>query len=228
MTDVPQWCWAVMAALVVVLVLMLAVSAANATARRRAPRGEVPPRQQGWRRVGDPWWPAAISAFLVLMAAVLLVAPRVSGGYSSTALVSLGPRDPAATSADTLLLLGPRYLTLLENPTVLRTAATAARTTEEALRDGSKATVQASTLIVDIKFNSDDAATAARNAQALATALLDSVAQDPLVKGRLIGSAVVPESPATPTLVQTLVVGALVAVGGALVLGLAVRRRVIA
>lgn len=228
MNDVPQWCWWVPLALAVVLALTLVVGAVNGRSRRRARAGGSTLAVRSWRRAGQPWWSAATAALLVLLVLVLLAVPRVAGGYTSTALVSLGPRDPIATSADTMLLLGPRYLTLLKNPDVLAKAAQDAGTTQKALTDGSKATLEASTLIVDIRFTSDDASTAARDAQALATALLDQVAKDELVKGRLIGSAVAPDSPAIPTIPQALTAGALAALAGAVVIGIATRRRVTA
>ncbi len=226
MTDVPQWWWGVPIALAVVLVATLVVAVLNDRSRRAARAEGTSFTARGWRRAGRPWWPAATSVLLVLMIGVLLVVPRFAGGYTSNALVSLGPRDPLATSADTMLLLGPRYLTLLENPDVLADAAAGAGTTQKALLAGSDATIEASTLIVDIRFDSDDAATAARNAQALAAALLAAVQQDDLVKARLIGSAVVPDSPATPTLDQGLLAGSLAALAAAVVAGAAVRRRV--
>ena len=224
MSDVPQWCWWVVLALAVVLVVILGVGAAGSASRRRSTDdGTTPVR--GWRRVGQPWWPAGTFTLLLLLVLVLLAVPRVTGEYESNALVSLSPRDPVRTSADTLLLLGPRYLTLLDNPEVLRKAAEDAGTTEKALSKGLDASIEASTLIVDITFDSADAMTAARNAQALATALLDAVSQDELVKGRLIGSAVVPRTPANPTTGQGLVAGALASLAAAVVVGLAVRRR---
>jgi hypothetical protein len=225
MTDVPQWCWWVPLALAVVLATSLAVGAANAHAQRRARAQGTSFTVGSWRHLGRAWWSSAVAVLMVLLALVLVGVPRVAGGYSSTALVSLTPRDPIATSADTMLLLGPRYLTLLENPDVLAKAARDAGTTSKALLDGSRATIEATTLVVDIRFASDDPATAARSAQALATALLDEVAQDGLVKGRLIGSAVTPDCPSVPTVPQALVAGALLALAGAAVVGAAVRRR---
>ena len=175
--------------------------------------------------LGQLWVPVAALVLLAVWSATLVVAPRLQGAWSSTAIVSFIPRDPIGTGADTLVLLGPRYTALLDNSTMLRAVGDQLGETERSMREGTRVSIQPGTLNLEISFSSSDGPRAARAANALAGVLVEKVSDDALVYAQQVARGQSQTRASSPSLNQLLVVGGLGGVLAAALLGASVYHR---
>ncbi len=224
MEQIQFWQW-----LLVALAGALAVTSNSMAVSAMVRRRDEPPKDMTRRPdvrhvMGRPWVAAAATTAAVIWALTLNVAPYLQGEWKSTAVVALLPRDPIGTGADTLVLLGPRYIALLDNDRVLQAVGEQMGKTDEEIRAGVSAEIQPGTVNLEIVFAGDDRATAPV-ANALADIVVEAAADDPIVQGDIVASAVPPRAIELPTLGQIMLFGAAAGVVAAGVVGAAVCRR---
>jgi uncharacterized protein involved in exopolysaccharide biosynthesis len=143
---------------------------------------------------------------VALVAAVVLAALGLAAGYvqsrpdvyTSTAVVSLSPKDAAKIGADNLELAASRYTAYLSAPATLATVAGRIGERPADVAAGTRVEVQPNTVNIQIRATSRDPERAAQVSNTLAAEGIRVSATDGLVSAALVVPAVVASGPSGP------------------------------
>ncbi|SHN46359.1 hypothetical protein [Cryptosporangium aurantiacum] len=135
--------------------------------------------------------------------------------YTSTAVLSLSPRDTGEVGSDDLTLAASRYVAYLSAPATLEGVATTLGLRRGVVAKSAHVVQQPATVSLRISVTGPDATGGAEVANALARAGVRQSVDDPQVIADLIVPAVVPVAPSGPPRRMLYLVGG----SGALCLG---------
>ncbi|TQS45498.1 hypothetical protein [Cryptosporangium phraense] len=163
------------------------------------------------------------SPFALVVALILCLAATTVGYvraqpdmYTSTAVLSLSPRDPGEVGSDDLTLATSRYVAYLSAPATLDDVATVLGERPSAVAKSTTVAQQPATVNIRVVVSGPDAEAGADVANALARAGVRQSVDDPQVVAELIVPAMVPVAPSGPPRTLLYLVGGV----GALCLGI--------
>jgi capsular polysaccharide biosynthesis protein len=170
-----------------------------------------------------------VRAFLLTLTTIWLVTlglvTQVPTTYESQAVVAFKPRDANVAGAETMVLVTPKYVELLRSPAVIETAARQLGQSVEDIRDASTGVIEPNTLNLRVEAKGGDPARAAEVANVLAAGVIAAAARDPLLSAEMVAWAVPATAATPPGPFQVLVLGMLIGLFAATMLGLASLRR---
>lgn len=141
-----------------------------------------------------PWW---LRGWVLCTVTVLAVLTGVGvwtetrpTRYSSTAVVAFTPTANRPVSATVVVLTAPRYVAYGTSPYVLRQVAAPLGVDSVVLQNAVIITMAAATANISISVTLADADTAAKVANAIATAVLDRSKADPILAAQVVSTAV--------------------------------------
>ncbi len=165
---------------------------------------------------GGSRWAPLILVLAVACCAVATTALYVNGQpdvYTSSAVVSLSPRDTLRVGADNLSLAASRYVASLSAPTTLAAVAKQIGESPEDVAAGTEVLIQPNTVNIQIKVTLEQPERTALIANAIAAEGVRRSRTDGLVYTELVVPAVVPAAPSGPRRKLILLGGAGAAAG---------------
>jgi uncharacterized protein involved in exopolysaccharide biosynthesis len=124
-----------------------------------------------------------------------------------------------------MILLGPKYVAVLDSQSLLAAVGDEIGVADASIRSSTDAQLQSGTLVLEIRFSSNNGEFSARAANALSDALIRKTRDDKLVYAVKVASAVPPSGPSIPTITQLHVLGVVGGAGLALALAVGTNRR---
>lgn len=167
-----------------------------------------------WRRLRQTGPRPMVLTLLCGLIAAIAVAAAAAGylatasrAYTSSAFLTLSPRDASKGSADNLTLAATRYQAFLGSTAALEAVAVELRADATELADDVTVTIPPQTVTIVIAAAAAKPAHAARIANALADAAVEHARTDPVASVDLVAPAVSASAPSTPA-IRMVVVGA--------------------
>ncbi|MFI5955349.1 hypothetical protein [Cryptosporangium sp. NPDC051539] len=146
---------------------------------------------------GSPF--ALVIALILCLGATAVAYVRAQPDtYTSTAVLSLSPRDPGEVGSDDLTLATSRYVAYLSAPATLDDIATSLGERPAAVAKSTIVAQQPATVNIRVSVNGPDAEGGAGIANALARAGVRQSVDDSQVVAELVVPAMVPVAPSGP------------------------------
>lgn len=135
------------------------------------------------------YWALALIVTLASLVATTSYAFRLPSQYTSTAVVSLGPRVGSTASAALVALLATRYVSFAASDQLTESIADRLGLDEDDVRSGLSVTVPERTTNVTVSATLDDADSAAEVAGAVSRQIMSRVESDPVLRADLVAQA---------------------------------------